>query len=139
MIGLIAAAALLAGFDRAALLDAASAEFERALQHNDATALERVLGSDWMIIDSDGHPIGRERFLGALRSGALSHSEMHSSEAKVRIYGDAAIQIVRAEGEGTYRGQRFEFTERSTDVWIWTNGHWVCALTQLTRIAETAQ
>ena len=135
MMSSLIAIAMLAGLGRAALLDHASAELAAALRRNDVPALERVLSPDWLIIDSDGRPISRERFLAVLRSGELSHSAMRSSEEQVRMIGDTAIQMVRAEGQGTYRGQPFTFTERSTDVWTWVDDHWVCALTQLTRIA----
>ena len=135
MMSILIAIAMLAGLDRAALLDDASAEFAAALRRNDVAMLEHVLSPDWTIIDSDGRPISRERFLAVLRSGELSHSEMRSSEEQVRIIGDTAIEIARAEGKGTYRGQPVSFTERSTDVWTWVKDHWVCALTQLTRIA----
>lgn len=135
MLSLIGAAVLAAAAERAASLDRASAEFDLALARNDVPALEKVLSPEWQIIDADGRPISRDRFLGAVRSGELAHNAMHSSEEQVRILGDAAIQTARADGRGTYRGQPFEFSERATDVWMWLDGHWVCAFTQLTKIA----
>lgn len=139
MLSVIAAATLAAVTDRADLLDRTAAQFELALQRNDVTALERVLTPDWLIVDSDGHQISRDRFLSLLRSGELSHSAMRSSETRIRICGDAAVTTVRADGQGTYHGNAFRFSERSTDVWLWIDGQWVCALTQLTRIAEPAR
>ena len=58
----------------------------------------------------------------------------HSSEAQTRIMGDAAVQTVRAQGDGVYGGQAYTFDERATDFWIWNTGRWMCVLTQLTRI-----
>jgi hypothetical protein len=134
MLSLIGAAVLAVSADRAAALDRASAEFELALIRNDVPALERVLSPDWQIIDSNGHVIDRDRFIAALESGELSHNAMRASEERTRILGETAIQIARADGSGTYRGQPFTFSERATDLWVWVDGHWLCALTQLTKI-----
>jgi hypothetical protein len=139
MLSLVAAAVMAASLDRADLLGRASAQFEMALQRNDVVVLERILSPDWLIIDSNGHSISREKFLGLLRSGTLSHSAMRSSEPLVRIYGDSAVMSARADGQGRYQGQPFQFSERSTDVWLWVDGKWLCAFTQLTRIAAPAK
>ena len=136
MLGIFVAAVMAASADRADMLGQTSARFELALQRNDVPALERVLSPDWLIIDSDGHLISREQFLRLLRSGELSHSAMQSSDLRVRVYGDSAVITALANGHGSYRGQAFDFAERSTDVWIWTNGRWLCAFTQLTRMKQ---
>ena len=139
MLSLVTAAAVAASLDRADLLGRAAAQFEIALRRNDVVVLERILSPDWLIIDSDGHSISREKFLGLLRTGMLSHSAMQSSEPRVRIYGDSAVMTARADGQGSYQGQPFQFSERSTDVWLWVDGRWLCAFTQLTRIAAPAK
>jgi len=136
MLAVVVAAALAASNERAQLLDRATADFEIALKHNDSAALERVLAPDWMIIDSDGRLIARARFLGVLRTGELSHSDMRSTNVQIRLLGDSALYVARVDGHGTYAGQDFSFSERATDVWVWADGEWRCALTQLTRIAS---
>jgi ketosteroid isomerase-like protein len=136
MWSVMVAALLAVSPNRAALLDRTADEFDLALRRNDVPALERMLSPDWLIIDSNGNQISRDRFLRVLRSGELSHSAMQSSEARVRIYGDSAVLTARADGQGTYRGNSFQFSERSTDVWLWVDGRWLCVLTQLTRISS---
>ena len=122
--------------ERQLLLSRTSAEFAESLGKNDAASLEKVLSPDWVIIDGDGRPIPRDRFLAVIRSGELRHDAMHSSETQTRIIGDAAVQTVRAQGSGIYAGQAYSFDERATDFWIWNNGRWTCVLTQLTRISH---
>lgn len=139
MLSLIVAAVMAASVDQADLLERTAAQFDIALQQNDVPALERILSHDWQIIDSDGHSISREKFLGLLRTGVLSHSVMRSSEQRVRLYGDSAMMTARTDGQGSYGGQPFQFSERSTDLWLWVDGKWLCDFTQLTRIAATAK
>jgi ketosteroid isomerase-like protein len=137
VLNLLVAAMLVASADRAELLDQSAAQFEFALQRNDVQALDGVLSPDWLVIDSDGRSISREKFLGLLRTRVLSHSAMQSSETRVRLYGESAIVTARTDGAGNFAGQPFKFSEQSTDVWVWVDGKWVCAFTQLTRIAPT--
>lgn len=117
-------------------LSRAAAEFAESLGKNDAASLGQLLSPDWVIIDGDGRPIPRDRFLAVIRSGELRHDAMNSSETQTRIMGDAAIQTVRAQGSGVYGGHAYTFDERATDFWIWNKGRWMCVLTQLTRISR---
>jgi hypothetical protein len=116
MMTLIAAAMASAATpaEKQVLFSQASAEFAERLGKNDAASLERLLSPDWVIIDSDGRPISRDRFLGVLRSGELKHSAVQSSEARTRITGDAAVQTMRAQGSGVYGGQAYRFDERGS-------------------------
>jgi hypothetical protein len=122
--------------ERHSAFSRASTEFAEGLEKNDAASLEQVLSPDWVIIESDGRPIPRDRFLAVLASGELKHTAMHSSEVRTRIIGDAAVQTMRAQGSGVYAGQAYSFDERATDFWIWQDGRWLCVLTQLTRISN---
>ncbi len=133
------AAAMLAAAtpeEKALLLSQTTSAFSEWLGKNDAASLGHVLSLDWVIIDSDGRPVSRERFLAAMSSGDLKHDAIRSSEMQTRIIGDAAVQTMRAQGSGVYAGQTYRFDERATDFWVWRSGRWICVLTQLTRISQ---
>ena len=66
-------------------------EFARAVTNNDAGALDRFLADDWIIVDPDGSIIDKARFLGVIRSGALSHELMESTDLRVRRYENTAV------------------------------------------------
>jgi len=66
-------------------------EFGRAMIQNDADAIGRFLGDDWIIIDPEGGIIDRTRFRDVITSGALSHEAMDPHDIRVRIYGNTAI------------------------------------------------
>ncbi len=48
-------------------------DFAQAVTNNDADAVDGFLSDDWIIVDPDGGIIDKARFLGVIKSGALSH------------------------------------------------------------------
>ena len=110
--------------------------FQEAILANDADAIESFVTDDWIIVNSDGRIVERDRFLTVVKSGALTHSAMALDEPRVRVYGDSAVITGRATSAGKFMGTDFATLERSTDVFVKHDGQWRCALTQLTKIAE---
>jgi ketosteroid isomerase-like protein len=111
-------------------------EFAQAIIKNDPDAIGRFLADDWIIVDPDGGIIDKSRFLGAIRSGALTHEVMDSNDVRVRIYGDAAAVTALTNTKGKFMGQEFATQERATDVFVRQNGGWQCVVSQLTRITK---
>ena len=111
--------------------------FVAAIAKNDLEAIERFVTDDWIIINADGGIIDRERFLGVIKSGTLTHEMMESDDMRVRVYGDSAVVSALTRSKGKFMGQEFTTHERSTDVFVRRDGQWRCVLTQLT--ASTKQ
>jgi ketosteroid isomerase-like protein len=110
--------------------------FADAIVKNDPEAIGRFVADDWIIIDADGGIIDRERFLGVIKSGALTHEMMESDDMRVRVYGDSAVVTALTRTKGKFMGQEFSTQERSTDVFVKRDGQWRCVLTQLTRFTK---
>jgi ketosteroid isomerase-like protein len=111
--------------------------FVDAIAKNDLEAIERFVTDDWIIINADGGIIDRDRFLGVIKSGALTHEMMESEGIRVRVYGDSAVVSALTRSKGKFMGQEFTTHERSTDVFVRRDGQCRCVLTQLT--ASTKQ
>jgi ketosteroid isomerase-like protein len=111
--------------------------FVDAIAKNDLEAIERFVTDDWIIINADVGIIDRERFLGVIKSGTLTHEMMESDDMRVRVYGDSAVVSALTRSKGKFMGQEFTTHERSTDVFVRRDGQWRCVLTQLT--ASTKQ
>jgi ketosteroid isomerase-like protein len=107
-------------------------EFEKAVVSNDPDAIGRFLSDDWMIIDPDGGVIDKARFLGAIKSGMLTHELMESSDSQIRVYGDSAIVTAITKTKGKFAGQPLATEERATDFFVKRNGRWQCVFSQLT-------
>ena len=108
-------------------------EFARAVTSNDADALDELLADDWVIVEPDGSFIDKARFLGVIKSGALSHESMESTDLRVRIYGNTAVVTGLTATKGKFMGQDFASCERATDIFVKQSDRWQCVFTQLTR------
>ena len=107
-------------------------EFARAVASNNADALDRLLADDWIIVEPDGSIIDKARFLEVIRSGALSHESMKSTDLKVRVYGNTAVVTGLTTSKGKFMGQDFTCCERATDIFVKQSDRWQCVFTQLT-------
>ena len=110
--------------------------WDRAMVTNDAVAIGRFMAEDWVIVGSDGASSDKARFLGLVKSGALTHDVMTSEDLSVRIYGDTAVVTSRGVSGGKYQGQPFRETERVSCVFVKQEGDWKCVLTHLSRMAS---
>ena len=111
-------------------------EFARAITNNDVNAVDGFLADDWIIVDPDGGIIDKVRFLGIIKSGALSHEMMESADLRVRLYGNTAVVTGLTTTKGKFMGQDFTSCERATDIFVKQNDRWQCVFTQLTRFTK---
>jgi len=111
-------------------------EFARAVASNDADALDKLLADDWIIVEPDGGIIDKARFLEVIRSGALSHESMASTDSKIRVYGSTALVTGLTTSKGKFMGQDFTSCERATDIFVKQADRWQCVFTQLTRFTK---
>jgi len=112
-------------------------EFAQAIVRNDAEAVGRFLADDWIIVGPDGDIVDKARFLGVIKSGALTHETMDSEDFRVRIYGNTAIVTALTATKGKFMGQEFTSRERATDVFIKDQGRWRCVVSHLTRFTKS--
>ena len=111
-------------------------DFGQAVIKNDAETVGQFLTDDWIIIDPDGGVIDKARFLGVIKSGALTHERMDSDDVRIRVYGDTAIATARTRTKGKFMGQDFTTQERATDVLLKKDGRWQIVFSQLTRFSK---
>ena len=111
-------------------------ELAQAVVKSDADAVGRFLSDDWIIVDPDGGIVDKPRFLGVIRSGALSHEMMESDDVRVRIYENTAVVTALTTTKGRFMGQDFTSCERATDIFVKQDDRWRCVFTQLTRFTN---
>jgi hypothetical protein len=71
-----------------------------------------------------------------IKSGALSHESMESTDLRVRLYVNTAVVTGLTTTKGKFMGQDFASCERATDIFVKQTDRWQCVLTQLTRFAK---
>ena len=107
-------------------------DFAKAIMANDADAIGKFLGDDWIIVDPDGNILAKPQFLRTIKSGTLTHELMQSEGMNVRSYGDSVIVTALTKTKGKFAGNEFTTQERATDVFVKRNGRWQCVFSQLT-------
>src|SRR5439155_8264530 len=110
--------------------------FANAIAKNDPEGIERFVTDEWIIINADGGIIDKERFLGVIKSGALTHEMMESDDIRVRVYGASAVITALTRTKWEFMGQAFSTQELATDVFVRLAGRGICVLSQLTRISK---
>ncbi|MFC4127185.1 nuclear transport factor 2 family protein [Nocardia rhizosphaerae] len=107
-------------------------EWQAAIVANDADAIGSFMTEDWIIVSESGVTTA-DRFLGLVRSGALTHSAMRRvGEPRLRYHGEVALLTTRVTNTAHYRSVRFDADEWTSDVFVRVDGRWRCALTHIT-------
>ena len=119
---------------------AAEDEYIRAMRENDADGIARCLTDDWAVISAKGGlGEGKSIFPDGVKQGYLTRTAYEFSEPRVRLYGNVALMTVKVHTAGTFVGKPFDVMERETDVWLWKDGSWKCALTHETQLEKPKQ
>ena len=119
---------------------AAEEEYIRAMRENDAEGIARCLSDDWAVISAKGGVgEGKSIFPDGVKQGHLTRKAYEFSEPRVRLYGNVALVTVKVHTAGMFVGKPFDVMERETDVWLWKDGSWKCALTHETQLEKPKQ
>jgi hypothetical protein len=117
-------------------LTAIEHEFDHALSDANVKALDRILATDWTLLDITGGVITKEAFIEALRSGDLKFLSIVPDDIQVRIYNDSAVVTGRTEMNVRYMGQEITVQSRFTHVYQKSEGAWRMVAAQGTPIQQ---
>ena len=102
----------------------------------DAASLEKLLASDYVYTNQDGQMASRAEMVSGMKSGTTKYDTFTVGDMKVHVYGDAAVVTGNGHLKGTENGKPVDEQIRFTDTWVKRDGRWVCAATQVTRLAK---
>lgn len=108
--------------------------FNAAVISNKIEEIKKCITDDWVLVDSQGGIIPKERFFSALEQGLLSHTTMTKEVLRVKVYGDIALATGRGQNTGIWQGQPMQADEWITDIYKRENDKWLCVLTHLTPV-----
>ncbi len=113
-----------------------SKQHREAVVDGDTNSLESILADDWIGIDPTGGVESKALVAKNLRDGAIDYEAIDPlEEAKVRVYGDAAVVTGRYQAKLTYKGQKIDSLVRTSEFYAKLGGTWRCVHTQVTHIA----
>lgn len=90
----------------------------------DATALRRIYADDFLGIGPTGVMRNKTEVIADFTSHALTYQSITTSEVRVRVYGNAAVETGRSTMVGQDRGKAVPRDNRFTRVWVMTGGQW---------------
>jgi ketosteroid isomerase-like protein len=109
---------------------AVSAARDAALVANDAAAIALSMSDDWVYVGPTG-PIPKADIIGWIATGRLVHHEMRTTEGpRVAAYGDTVIVTARKASAGISDGVSYAADEWISEVYVRTDGRWLCVLSQ---------
>lgn len=106
-------------------------QFSIAMVTNDPDQIAKFITDDWALVTQQSGPLSREVILGIIGSGTLTHTAMTKQVTRAKRYGDVAVVTGRNQNSGTYNSQPIEADEWVTDVFVQTDGRWLCAITHI--------
>ena len=102
----------------------------------DADWQERNLADDFTAIEPNGEIKTKSEAIAMRRSGAIKFESIDVIDRQVRVYGDTAIVITRANIKAHISGHQIEGGSWLTVVWVNRNGQWKEAASQSTSIPK---
>ncbi len=116
-------------------LKALGQEWATAELHGDTAALDDMLADDFVGIGPRGFMLTKEQWLARYTSGGLRQDSFTWDEARVRVYGDAAVATGRQAQQGVFQGHDIAGQFRVTQVFVRQGGRWLLAALHLSPIA----
>lgn len=109
-------------------------EYDNAILHQDAAALERLLADDFVVTKMGGKLSNKAQEVADARSGETKFEVGRSEDVKVRFYGSTAIVNGRWIEKNTTKGKTFDGTHLYTTVYAKRNGKWQIVSDQVTPV-----
>jgi ketosteroid isomerase-like protein len=100
--------------------------WNRALEDNDAKALDLLLADTFVSIDIDGSIQTKRQFLASLKEpGYQAPSQAITEQSNADVYGNSAVVVGIFRTESG-KGKKVTRRERFLDTWVNVNGTWKC-------------
>jgi ketosteroid isomerase-like protein len=110
-------------------------EWAGAELRGDTDFLSRNLADDFVGVGPFGFMLTKDQWVNRYASGDLHYDAFTLDEARVRIYGDAAVVVGRQSQAGNHQGNPLPPGGRATLIWVRENGRWLLAGWHLSPIA----
>ena len=90
----------------------------------DTLALRRIYADDFLGIGPTGVVRNKAEVIADFTSHALTYQSITTTEVRVRVYGNTAVETGRSTMVGQDRGKTVPSQNRFTRVWVMTGRRW---------------
>lgn len=110
--------------------------WDQAQLTRDSSALERLVGPDFINTEWDGTVSDRVKFLSDIRDPLYKPASMSLRDISIKLYGSTAIVVGVYHTEGRYRDKPYDHVGRFTDTWILVGGRWQCVASHASLLSK---
>ena len=122
--GLLIATATAASDDDRATLAALDEQYQKAVEQNDWVTMARILADDFVLVDGNGKHYAKADLINDAKSGKTHYEHQQDDERTVRIWGNTAVVTARLWAKGIEDGERVDYEEWFSDVYVRTPNGW---------------
>ena len=90
----------------------------------DTIALRRIYADDFLGIGPTGVVRNKTEVIADFTTHALTYQSITTTEVRVRVYGNTAVETGRSTMVGNDKGKDVPRENRFTRVWVMTDGRW---------------
>ena len=90
----------------------------------DTVALRRIYADDFLGIGPTGVVRNKAEVIADFTTHALTYQSITTTEVRVRVYGNTAVETGRSTMVGQDKGKEVPRENRFTRVWVMTDGRW---------------
>ena len=99
-------------------------DLQTALAKNDTAALDRIYADDYTFVSPEGEMQTKAQRLESMKSGEMKFESITFDDAKVRMYGDAAVVNAKTTQKSTVKGKDNSGTATATIVFAKSKDGW---------------
>lgn len=108
--------------------------WNHAIEAKDTKALDQLLGSTFVAVESNGAQSNKSEFLASIKDPSYQPSQAVNEEMNVQVYGNSAVVIGIFRIKGVEKGKPYVRRERFIDTWIKQSNTWQCVASSATSI-----
>src|SRR5512138_857932 len=94
------------------------AQYQAAVQKNDAATMDKLLADDFILVTGKGKTYTKSDLLKQARGGQVVYEQQDDTDQTVRVWGDTAVITARLRAKGNDRGNPFEYTLWFSDTYV---------------------
>jgi len=99
-------------------------EYQAAVGKNDAAAMDRILGENFVLVTGRGVSHTKGDLLKEARGKKVIYEHQEDSQQKVRLWGDTAVVTALLWAKGAEEGKPFDYKLWFSDIYVRTPAGW---------------
>jgi ketosteroid isomerase-like protein len=108
--------------------------WDQAQERGDVKALTAIFYNSLIYVEYDGTLLTKAAYLARVKANNTHRQQVVAEEMNLQMFGNTAIVVGTYWVKGTENGKPYLRRGRFTDVWVLTNGNWICVAAATTPI-----